>query len=440
MRICVCAYDFPPVGGGRSYRMATFASHWAALGHTVTVVHAGADPWNADNPDHEQAARLAEQVETMAIPSPFGSTLWRRIGPGRLGRALRRLRGAFAVPDLGRPWATRAVRALDARFGARWPFDWIVTSGPPHGVHAVGRAAAARGVRWAADFRDPLTDNRNYRPKSRWHARADARFEAMVMHRADLVVANTAGNRATLLDHHPQLGQRLLHVPNGFDPRDLPAGPRLRQAGPRFRVVYLGTIRDYSQALRLFEALLERHPEQAAHLELTHIGTRPFEGEIAERLRAAGRLRHVGFLPKRDALARLDDFEMGLVILPRERGAARTVPGKTYQYVGHDLPVLAVAPEGDLLEITRRARGLAVDCERIEVGAAALAEAIDAWARGAWTGRHAAPRGLAEEFRNDRLAAVWAGRMAEVSELPVWCPRPEPVATARAAAVLEGAG
>ena len=87
-----------------------------------------------------------------------------------------------------------------------------------------------------------------------------------------------------------------------------------------------------------------------------------------------------------------------------------------------------------------QARGLAVDCECIEVGAAALAEAIDAWARGTWIGRHAPPRGLAEEFRNDRLAAVWAGRMAEVSELPVWCPRPEPVAAVRASAVLEGAG
>lgn len=421
MRICVCAYDFPPVGGGRSYRMATYASHWASLGHNVTVISAGVDPWNSDNPDYEQAALLAAQVNLLTVASPFGSLIWRQLGPGRVGKLLRRIRGITAVPDLGRLWASRAVRTLDFVHSTNWPFDWIVTSGPPHGVHAVGLIAKARGVCWAADFRDPLTDNRNYRPKSRWHARADIRFEEKVMECADLVVANTVGNFDTLVNHYPGVAARILHVPNGFDPRDLPKGDRQRQSVQRFRIVYLGTIRDYSQALRFFELFFDRHSEAAKRIEIVHIGTRPFEGEVAERMRASDQLLHVGFLPRIEALAALDDFDIGLVILPREKGAARTVPGKAYQYIGHDLPVLSVAPDGDLLEITREAHGIAVNCERLEAGATELACAVDAWAAGRWPGPYATPGGLADKYRNDRLAAIWAEQMADISEISATC-------------------
>jgi hypothetical protein len=282
-------------------------------------------------------------------------------------------------------------------------------------------------VRWAADFRDPLTDNRNYRPRSRWHARADARFEGNVMGAADLVVANTVGNMTTLIDHYPSVTARILHVPNGFDPRDLPTGNRQRESGQRFRIVYLGTIRDYSQALRFFELFFEQHPTAAQLIEVVHIGTRPFEGEVAERMRASGQLRHVGFLPRLDALARLDDYEMGLAILPREKGAARTVPGKAYQYIGHDLPVLSVAPDGDLLRITRASHGIAVDCEHLEVGAAELARAVDVWAAGKWPGPYAVPQRHAEQYSNDRLAAIWADRMANLAGAPITCTQPEPL-------------
>ena len=425
MRICVCAYDFPPVGGGRSYRMATYASHWASLGHRVTVVSAGIDPWNADNPDHEQAEILAAQVDLFAVASPFSSLLWRWVGSGFVGKWLRRLRGITAVPDLGRLWASCAVKALDSNHGTLWPFDWIVTSGPPHGVHAVGLKAQDRGVHWAADFRDPLTDNRNYRPKSSWHERADARFEKKVMEWADLLVANTDGNLTTLTNHYPAVSNRVFHVPNGFDPRDLPKGNRQRLSARRFRIVYLGTIRDYSQALRFFELFLDRYSEAAKHIELVHIGTRPFEGEVADRMRMSNQLRYVGFLPRLEALAMLDDFEMGLVILPREREAARTVPGKAYQYLGHNLPVLSVAPEGDLLEITREANGIAVDCEHLYTGAKELSCAIDVWSAGSWPGRYTVNSGFVEKFRNDRLAAIWAERMVNISGVSGTCRCPE---------------
>lgn len=403
--------------------MATFASHWADLDQKVTVVSAGVDPWNADNPDHEQAARLAKSLELVQAPSFFGGPFWAKIGPTYSGRTLRRLFGLFAIPDLGRLWAVRAISLLEGRNSTAPRFDWIITSGPPHGVHAVGLWAKRSGALWAADFRDPLTDNRNYKPKTPIHKAADASFESMIMRNADLIIANTAGNKHTIEAHYPNTAARLMLAPNGFDPRDLPAKRCKILPKEKFAIVYLGTIRDYSQAMRFFDYFLDNFPDSGRKIELVHIGTRPFEGPTADRMRRNQQLIYRGFLPKRAALEALDNFAMGLAILPREKDAARTVPGKAYQYIGHGLPLLSIAPEGDLLNLTRQASGVAVDCEDIVDGAAKLDLAIKKWEKREWPCGYLADGNLIEKFNNAKIAAHWLEKMQEIHQKTISQPR-----------------
>ncbi len=78
--------------------------------------------------------------------------------PGPLQRLSRFVRGNFFLPDPRRGWngfALSKARQLHAKL----PFDTIITTGPPHSTHLIGRSLKRQlGITWWADFRDPWTD------------------------------------------------------------------------------------------------------------------------------------------------------------------------------------------------------------------------------------------------------------------------------------------
>jgi glycosyltransferase involved in cell wall biosynthesis len=218
---------------------------------------------------------------------------------------------------------------------------------------------------------------------------------------AALVIMNTPEAARALGRTFPELAQRAVSIPNGFDAADFAGDPPPRSDG-RFRIVHTGSLHaDLGRAHRRRErvrrllggervrvdilarshvhllAALERwrseHPEEAARCVLVLAGKLGrVDRELVTRSGVADLVEMPGYLSHAETVKQLRTAD--LLFLPMHglpRGErARIVPGKTYEYLGARKPILAAVPEGDARDFVVQS-GLGSVCEPDDVPAMA---------------------------------------------------------------------
>ena len=125
----------PPSAASGAFRLLGFARHLPKFDWQPLVVAPPTLPWEPIDPRLMDG--IPESAVVRHVPYPSGAP--------RLLRVL----AHYAV------WLPRAWSACKQMFDEHRP-DAILTSGPPHCVHALGHWLKRRtGCPWIADFRDP---------------------------------------------------------------------------------------------------------------------------------------------------------------------------------------------------------------------------------------------------------------------------------------------
>lgn len=132
------------------------------------------------------------------------------------------LRGNLFIPDPRVCWVGTSVRFLKKYLKAN-PVDVIITTGPPHSVHLIGRRLKKQfpALPWVADFRDPWTGIFYYKDL-RLSLPADLRhrqLEKITIAEADLTLVVSAHMQREFTHHHQQHKQ-IAVVANGYDEED----------------------------------------------------------------------------------------------------------------------------------------------------------------------------------------------------------------------------
>ncbi|HEX8385031.1 MAG TPA: glycosyltransferase, partial [Rubricoccaceae bacterium] len=316
------------------------------------------------------------------------------------------------VPDARVGWVPFAVRAA-RRLHRERPFDAVLTTGPPHSAHLVGRALRRQlGTPWTADLRDPWTDIHyaDALGRSDTARRLDARLEASVLREADALVTVTAPLRDAFAS---RAGRPVALVRNGFDPADF-AGPA-PPLGP-FEVVYTGTL--YDVPTTLLDAM-QRLRAEGVDVPLRVVGPAPEALRVEAERRAVGDL--VGVeppVPHDRAVALMRSAAVLLLTVEAWSYAAGVVPGKTYEYLASGRPVLGLGPpDGDAASVLREADGGSMvapgDVPRV---VAMLREHAEVWASG--EPRPGAPASALGPYsrraQTSDLAAIVSGTVGRV--------------------------
>jgi glycosyltransferase involved in cell wall biosynthesis len=416
-RLLIVTYYYPPQPGSGSNRWAAMVKYLRRLGHHVTVLTAA--------PPGHPAGESEGVIRTGNLNS---SPLLRRVllrshdeepvqGQGTQGvpgGVMAPWQWKFVVPD---PWlvswggyAWRAVR----RELRRSPVDCLITSSPAESTHTLGLAFRPRRCAWVADFRDgwgfePL------RPPfpTALQRRMDAHLEARVVRRADAVVGVTA---PIAEDFGSRLGVPAQLITNGFDP-ELFDPELLEQSSETshegFTLVHTGALsgprgRDPRPLLRALRLLIERRPELGAGLRVIVAGRSEHDERAMVEAEGVGEIvRHVGYLPRSEALALQRTAGALLLITSHDRCEAT---GKLYEYMASGRPVVALAEGNEAARIVAETNiGTLVSPDDVEAIAGALSAAIDGRLQRAY-----APRAV-ERYAYPALAE----RMAEVIEMAI---------------------
>lgn len=364
-RVLFIAYYFPPLGGGGVQRSVKFVKHLPSFGYDPLVVTGPAEVeglWSPADPSLAGDLPTGTEVERIETPEPPESSRWR-------SRAERWIR----LPRQFSDWWVEGLVETGASAGGE--VDLVYASMSPfESATAAARLARRLGKPWVADLRDPWALDEVAVFPTAAHRRLELRRMDRSLASAAAVVMNTAEAATAALEALPNLASKpVVTIPNGYDEDDFerPAPDRPDTA---FRIVHAGfahtepvagrasrllggAVRGYDlmtrshvHLLEAVDALLRRRPELRGKIEVHLAG----QVSAAERERiAADHVRVHGFLSHADTLELLrsaDLLFLPMHDLPHGR-RARTVPGKTYEYLASRRPILAAVPDGDARDL-----------------------------------------------------------------------------------------
>ena len=375
-KVLIVTYYFPPSGGPGVQRVLKFVKYLPEFGWQPVVLTVQ----DGDYPARDESL-LAEIprhaiVYRTKIFEPY--SLYRKL-TGRPANApvdvenipqggkrtslaesvAEFIRSTFFIPDARIGWYPYAVPA-GKRIIREQKIDAIYSSSPPYTTAVIARKLhRSTGVPWVAGFRDPWTGflstpDRWFLPRA-----IDSHLERSVFRDADTVEAAWRGILKDIIAKDPNLDQeKLAYLPNGFDRDDYPSLEL--QPNQRFTVTYTGSMygkRNPRTFLQAVEELVRDGKVDPHRIQLRFIGR--FGSEVHAMLKNSTlreSIEAVSYLPHSKSVEALLGSDALLLIVDEAVGSDEIVPGKVFEYIGADRPIIALAPEGAIATLLRETR------------------------------------------------------------------------------------
>jgi len=349
-KLLLISYYFPPCGGAPVQRWLRLLPHLIQRGYEITVITTR----DGDYPfiDESLMAQIPPSVRVVRTSVWTTGKLWKLVfGPGKrqpygnlsepgmglLMRALVWIRINLIIPDIRIIWNPSAYRAALREIRTR-AYDAVITTGPPHSTHLVGmKLKKQHGLRWIADFRDPLSEI-HYLKLARPVALTRLLYRALerrIMHNTDLLLTVSEN----IKDKLPTGNKMVLY--NAYDPQDF---QQLEYVAAReFRIKYVGQI-TAGQDFNLLRSFARRIVELPGYV-LSFIGTRLSSAEL-ELLNPtqSTQIKAVGFVSHQEAVKELVHAEALLLIVNDTAGSAGILTTKLFEYLASGTPILCFSP------------------------------------------------------------------------------------------------
>jgi len=324
--LLILAYHFPPENATGAARPFRFYRYLPEFGYQPYVVAAG---------DPNQASPLKN---VCYVPDKFISA--------KKTFSEKVLRKFLFPTDEGVFW-TRSATAVAEKIVATHSVPAVVSTAPPFTTHMVALALKRRrGLKWIADFRDPLVGN-PFRIQSGFPALVDRYLQARFLSYADALISVTDVFGRDWYRADPSYSGKVHTIWNGFDPDEVFPSPKIspqsRQILSHVGGLYGG--RDGVQILQSLERLIGRGKVDPNHLLVRLIGY--LEPRIEQEnqalfraLKEKGCLEYGGEVPRNQALQILADSNYLLLLDGNRQNLAYAVPAKFYEYVRIGRPIL----------------------------------------------------------------------------------------------------
>ena len=250
---------------------------------------------------------------------------------------------AILVPDVSRrSWDRLRPRALDevASFHA----DVIISTSPPHSIHALGRAAARQlRLPWVADLRDPYLGSDHFGPTGsrRLLATAHRRFERSIYDEASLVIHAHELHYQEQIRRYPSAIDRLLVVPNGVPSAALSLLSARKSSDPAgcCRIVTVGSCG--KEAFVALAAAVQRSP---GDVTLEHAG-HATEAQATAADLLGTRFHQHGLVLHSEALALIANADILALPQTLSRRTMISSTSRLPEFMATGKPVLVANPQ-----------------------------------------------------------------------------------------------
>ncbi|WP_411896146.1 glycosyltransferase family 4 protein [Winogradskyella sp. A2] len=363
-KVLVITYYWPPAGGPGVQRWLKFVKYLPDF-NIIPIVYC---PENPSYPiiDESLIDEVSNDIEVIkkTIREPYGlarifsKKSANKISSGIIPRVKKQsfieklllyVRGNYFIPDARKNWINPSVKFL-TKYLTESGINTIVTTGPPHSLHLIGlNIKNAIGVKWIADFRDPWTTI-GYHKELKLTPRAERKhrtLESQVLNSADEIIV-TSNNTKT--GFSSKTSQPITVITNGYDRHNVTND----QKDENFTFSHIGSLLSERNPQVLWEVISEiisENDDFAEKFQLNLIGV--VSEEVLQSIKdhqLDNYLNVVGYVEHKEALAYQMKSQVLLLIEIDSEDTKTIIPGKVFEYLISETPILAVGPSDSDVE------------------------------------------------------------------------------------------
>lgn len=367
-KVLIIAYYWPPAGGPGVQRWLKFVKYLPDFG-IQPIVYV---PENAYYPLTDEDLQKDIPRDTVVIKHPikepyrfaslFSGKNTRNISSGIIKtsgkqtlaeKILLYIRGNFFIPDARIAWVAPSVQHLSEYLKSNH-VDAVITTGPPHSMHLIGKQLQEQlGIKWVADFRDPWTTIGYHKELklTQKSAQKHKELEKAVLNKADMILTTSF---TTKKEFEELTSKPVYVVTNGYDVETVEKPP----LDEKFTMSHIGSLLSKRNPRILWKALKEivkEHPHFRHDFQLRLIGK--VSTDIIETLkefRLDSYLQLIGYVSHTKALKYQRSSQLLLLIEIDSFETTGIIPGKLFEYMAAERPILAMGPqESDVEKIIR---------------------------------------------------------------------------------------
>ncbi|GLB53614.1 glycosyl transferase family 1 [Neptunitalea chrysea] len=357
-KVLIIAYYWPPAGGPGVQRWLKFVKYFRDFGiePIVYIPENPMYPMTDDSFVQDVPKDLTVIKKPIFEPYAYANILSKNktktISSGIINtkkqslpeKALLWIRGNFFIPDARKFWVKPSVSFLSS-YLTEHSIDTIITSGPPHSLHLIGLQLQEKiGVKWLADFRDPWTSI-GYHSKlklTKESQRKHKKLESEVLKKATTITVTSFTTRNEFL----KITDRPIEViTNGFDDENV----NEVKLSSKFTLSHIGSLLSGRNPEVLWRVLNELRAEQEGFkddLEIVLAGK--VSREVIQTIKENGLekfLKLEGYISHEKALSLQRESQVVLLIEIDSEETKGIIPGKLFEYLVSERPILAVGPK-----------------------------------------------------------------------------------------------
>ncbi|WP_396158190.1 glycosyltransferase family 4 protein [Flavobacterium sp.] len=359
-------YYWPPAGGPGVQRWLKFVKYlpdfniqpivFIPENPTYPIIDEGLESEVSDN-----AIILKNKIfEPYGLASVFGKSKTKKISSGIIPNQKKQsffektmlwVRGNLFIPDARFLWVKPSVKYLK-KYIQENNIDTIVTSGPPHSLHLIGlQLKKELTIKWLADFRDPWTTIGYHKALklSSYAEKKHKALEAAVLNSADTIIVTS---KTTKTEFQAITSRPIEVITNGYDIEKVNKKP----LDDKFTLAHIGSFLSERNPRIVWQALQELVTENEnfkKDFQLKLIGAVSQEVlDTISEFKLTDYVLNLGYVSHQEALEHQRKSQVLLVIEINSNDTKSIIPGKLFEYMVSERPIIAIGPEGsDFAEI-----------------------------------------------------------------------------------------
>lgn len=363
-KILIITYYWPPAGGPGVQRWLKFVKYLPDFG-IQPIVYVPENPTypiideNLIKEVSDKAIVIRHKIfEPYQLASFFSENKTKKISSGIIPNQKKQsfmdklfllIRGNLFIPDARFLWVKPSVSYLE-KYIVENNIDTIITSGPPHSLHLIGlKLKQSIDLKWFADFRDPWTTIGYHKSLrlSNYATMKHKMLERKVLNAADTLIVTS---KTTKREFEAITIKPIAVITNGYDVEKIEA----QTLDLKFSLAHIGSFLSERNPMILWESLVElisEVPDFILHLEIKLIGA--VSQEVAETIAQFGLdsyLNNLGYVSHGEAIAHQRKSQVLLLIEIDSTETKSIIPGKLFEYLVSNRPILAIGPKNSDFE------------------------------------------------------------------------------------------
>jgi hypothetical protein len=266
-----------------------------------------------------------------------------------LQKAMLYIRGNFFIPDARKNWVEPSVSFL-SDYISKHQIETVITTGPPHSLHLIGlQLKRDLNIKWITDFRDPWTTIGYHKDLKLTKSSEEKhlQLETAVLQNADQIIVTSKHTKKEFVS---KTKRPVTVITNGYDSHSV----AIDKKDDAFTLSHIGSLLSERNPIILWEIISELIKENTAFakkFQLNLVGV--VSGIILEILNSFGLEKYVnavGYVSHEDALNFQMKSQVLLLIEIDSEDTKAIIPGKIFEYLISETPILAIGPKDSDIE------------------------------------------------------------------------------------------